>query len=71
MSDDKPKEKPKGGAGDGSCDFGKWCKKKKIGMKGNNGKGDSPRPVDEDVYRSNYDDIFRKAKNRKKNIRKN
>ncbi|MAG59311.1 hypothetical protein CMO96_00780 [Candidatus Woesebacteria bacterium] len=63
MSDDRDN--------DGSTkEFSKWCKKKKLGMKGGCGKGDSPRPVDEDTYRSNYDRIFRKSKNQKKNIRK-
>ncbi len=52
-------------------EFGDWCKKKKIGMKGENGKGDSRRPVDEDIYRSNYDKIFRKPKNQEKKIQKN
>ncbi len=51
-------------------EFSSWCKKKKIGMKGGSGKGDTARPVDKDVFRSNYDQIFRKPKNQEKKIKK-
>lgn len=51
-------------------EFSNWCKKKKLGMKGENGKGDSPRPVDDDTFRSNYDQIFRKPKKQEKNNKK-
>ena len=52
-----------GGGGD---DFAKWCEKKKIGAGGSNGKGDADRRSNINVYRDNYDSIFRKNKKPKK-----
>ena len=35
------------------------------------GKGDKPRPVDGDKFRSNYDAIFRKGKDKRQKDKKN